>query len=660
MNPDENAVADVVKEQVPGAQSSTDDYGNVIIRFTQGELAGSQVFVNPPGFDSTDITSVVGEIVKAVPAAKWANMASTWLMRAVRAMVGEGATQVAGDVAAGGLGSEQGIDPIKAGLAGVGGAMGQVAGDALSKWVRRHIFTRQYFRNGVLTEKGKRAAQKAGLDPTEIDQRLGAALADELSLGRDPTTAANTALGRRFGVTSMTAGLKTLNVPQLEREAALQGRPGASGVMSAAVRRQKQQVGEAVDELEGTIAGTYPVAPTVVDAGAVVREGMERQRNDLLRQISTAYDNLLGRNAEFMGTPDDIADFSQAIRSIANDYDIDEILTPGSARIVTLLGELQANIARATKKRGYELPPRDMARVMLDEMMLLRKKIGANINRIPKDRAGDKGLAIQLQRQYDEMLDDVVDRALFEGDDMLFGDWQQARRLRKELTDRFGERLGRVEDEAGRIVEKIFRTDADAGQVANYILGAGRLGGAKLSAKIVARLGESLGKESEAFVAIKSMALKKMLRPGSRDLTISSMSKNLREAREGNPDLWKALWTEEDRVLLKQFENLVDILDIPNDVRAAVMAGSTIGAVGRTTAGRLQSRFTFAGHSLSQGLPMAILREMFFPTGGRPMRSATAALSTLPVRGFATPAAAGAAGASHFRHPQGQIPNLLQ
>lgn len=660
LNPDEHAVADSAEANIPGLERSEDSYGNVILEFTEGPNAGQRVFVNPPGLDVTDTTQIFSEIVNAFPAAKWANMAASGILRAVRAAFGEAGTQIAGDVAAGSFGSEQGVDFVKAGMAGVGGSMGQVAGDLASKWVRRHIFTRKYFLNGQLTGKGKKAARDAGLNPDEIDQRMAAALADELSLGRDPVTAANTALGRRFGVTTMTAGQKTLNFPQLERELALEGKPGASSVMSSAKRRQRAQVEGAIDEVEGTISGRHSVAPSIVDAGAVAKEGMARQRNDLLGEIKAAYDKLLGRNSEFMGKPADIAEFSDAIRKIANDYDINEILTPGAARVVTLLGKLKTNIASSAKHRGYQVPPRMMTRVMLNEMILLRKQITANINSIPSANDADRALAIKLRGKYDEMLDDVVDRALFEGDETLFADWGTAKGLRKELTQRFGERFGRETDEAGRVIEMMFRTNADARETANYILGAGKLGGAKLSAKIVARLGTSLGRETEEFIAIKSMALKKMLRPGSRDLTISAMSNNIKEARVGNPDLWKELWTPEEAAFLKQFENLVELLDIPSDVRAAVMAGNPIGAIGRTTAGRLQSKFTFAGHSLSRGLPMAILRELFFPTGGRPMRTATAALSTLPVYGLPTVTAAGAGTAAQLRNPQGQRPNLLQ
>ena len=117
---DQNAQLDILKKRIPGLETQTDAHGNLMLR-----APGMQgwAYLNKPGLSMRDIDEFGTQTLATLPfMGVWGRGAST----GVRAMTAAGAgagSSVTQDVLATAAGSEQGIDPVRAGVsAGFGAA----------------------------------------------------------------------------------------------------------------------------------------------------------------------------------------------------------------------------------------------------------------------------------------------------------------------------------------------------------------------------------------------------------------------------------------------------------------------------------------------------------------------------------------------------------
>lgn len=631
--PDEEAVGDIVVKVVPGAKKEIDKHGNVIIEFpnemeTATGAKSKRFFVNPPGMDFTDATQVVGEITKFFPAGKIAAGASTVLGGVLRAVAGEAATSIAGDVIAGQLGSEQGVDLKRAAIAGATAGGAEFLTPAFLRFFRRTINTPKFYdkSTGLLTKRGRQAAEKAGIDPSIMDSALGKDFAENLAQGADPEIAAGQALSNKFGV-GMTRGQLSQNVDEIAREEVLRNTEPSSQFFRPRDAAQREAAEKAAGDVQERVGGLRIGTEDV--GGGVVTEGIESQRNALLGAIDDAFDIARGKTASF--TRDGITPLSQAAAQVARDFPIDDKLTPGSFKILREIARLSRRV-KGGAKRGQA--------VNFQQFEQARKRINHTIDTIGRSNRADKALAVAIKKKYDEFLDDAFDNALFSGDADVLEAFKTARGLRRSLTTRFGQR--HANDEAGRIVEKIIDTNATTQQTVNYIFGASRLGGKDVSEKVIKRLKSSLGEQSDAFKAMKEIGFMRLTRPAGKSFTPSIAAKNIAEVKQRSPGIMRELFTEDERNVIDQFGDLMKRLVTPREATNPSRTAFVLRNATRQALGRAQTMATFRG-APEGGFLIQLFKDIVVPKGGGQMGQARRAFRPFKTPGSAPVIAGGAA-----------------
>lgn len=206
-------------------------------------------YVNRPGLDTQDVArTIYGALPYAVGggAVGAATKGMGFLARAGLQAAGAGATSVAGDVAQIPMGSNQGIEPIKASIAAAGG-VGGVALESLGSraWQRFVTEPRLFDRSaGKLTQEGANIARQQGLDPAALEADVARTFAQTYARSGDASRAAIAAQEGEFGIPS-TAGQRSKDPWQLtQEEAARRNLYGekARDTMQAFDARQKEAV----------------------------------------------------------------------------------------------------------------------------------------------------------------------------------------------------------------------------------------------------------------------------------------------------------------------------------------------------------------------------------------------------------------------------------
>lgn len=619
--PNEKAIGDVVKATVPGAEISEDESGNVIVQFPQGAGGGKRVFVNPPGFDRTDVTATAAELVKFFPAAKVAAGAGSVLGGVVKSFGGEAATSAGTDVIAGQLGSEQGIDVGRAVASGGGAALADFLTPKVIRFFRRVANTRKFYdaKAGVLTAQGQRAAEAAGVDPSIIDASLGRDFAENLAQGASPQIAIGASLGKKFNV-PLTRGQLSQDVDQFAEEEILRNVQPTSPLMRDPDAAQAAAASSARTDVQEKVGGVG--IGREVDAAETASKEITEQRNALVDSIDEAFEFARGKSAAFTG--ESVRDLSKAAAIVARDFPIDNALTPASFKILRQIARLSKRV-KSAKKRG--------ANVQFAFFEQTRKRINNSINTIPQSNPADKALAVRLKEQYDGFLDDAFDNALFAGDLDVLDSFKKARRLRFELTERFGKR--NANDEAGRIVDKIIQTDATPQQIVNHVFGSARLGGKAVSEKVINRLKESLGETSQGFIALQELGFMRLTRPAGKEFTPELAAKNIKLVQQQAPGVLKALYKKEQLDFIRQFGELMGRLPTPAGAKNVSRTAFVLRNAARKAVGRATTILTFRKQP-EKGFLLQIFANIVLPKRARALSGPRRAFS--PFRTPGSPA----------------------
>ena len=198
ITPDPEAQYDILKKAIPGLERKQDKYGNIMLR-TPGMT--DFAYLNKPGISNRDINEFGTQTLATLPLLGLAGKGVTTTGRALYGATGLGASSIAQDVAAGEMGSEQGVDPERAAISsglgaaipvGVNAARGLIGGTAeLGRRARTMVqnvrnpqgaarrevqasFQRD-FESGQLADRPGGTNWRAGaaLTPTERQQATG-------------------------------------------------------------------------------------------------------------------------------------------------------------------------------------------------------------------------------------------------------------------------------------------------------------------------------------------------------------------------------------------------------------------------------------------------------------------------------------------------------
>lgn len=269
---------------------------------------------------------------------------------------------------------------------------------------------------------------------------------------------------------------------------------------------QSQRAGmQALDEID---AQALDVARRAVgdlspqDMGQLItarlRAGEQAARGNKERLYSVAANSDAAISADAVGSVR-----ARVAQALENDGRvIDGVLTPASSR---MLDELQRfsglNIenravgARLPSPAG-EAPVR--AAVNMQGVEQVRKRLNGLSRAATND--ADRSAARSIIREFDNWLNDSFDNALFSGSDEALNAFREARAANADWRTRFG---FNARDDADRIVNRIATGEVTPQEVANWLIGASKVGSKGVSSRLLTRIAEATGGDPEAMQAIR-------------------------------------------------------------------------------------------------------------------------------------------------------------
>jgi len=251
-------------------------------------------YVNKPGLDLQDVSRAVYGSLPYIGTGGAAGAALKTSGVGVNALAQAGAaavTSVGGDIGSGIQGSEQGVDPVKAGTMAAFGAAGPVAGVAAGALWRKFVTIPGLIdkSTGQLTARGIEAAKRAGIDPADITPDFAKSFANTLAKTGDEVQAATQAGVDRFGIPA-TRGQVTKDPYLLTQEEGMRRRlfgESAQDTMRAFDASQQDAIRFAAFGGDG--AGRNTFAP---------KQGIGEQINPARMPGSNVYDRMPGTLGE--------------------------------------------------------------------------------------------------------------------------------------------------------------------------------------------------------------------------------------------------------------------------------------------------------------------------------------------------------------------------
>lgn len=193
---------------------------------------------------------------------------------------------------------------------------------------------------------------------------------------------------------------------------------------------------------------------------------------------------------------------SRVAQSLENDGRIiDSVLTPASSKMMDELQRFSSlNIenravgASAPISFGEEL---SKAAVSMRGIEQARKRLGAFSRAAMND--ADRSAARRIINEFDGWIDDAFDNALFSGSEGALSVIKSARAANTEWRSRFFN----TSDDAGKIINKIVTGEVTPQEVANWVVGASKVGASGVSSRLLTRLAEATGGDAQAMQAIR-------------------------------------------------------------------------------------------------------------------------------------------------------------
>jgi hypothetical protein len=429
LNPDENARADIIKRWLPEAKLEKDPDGRVIV-----DYKGERGYINAPGFSGDDVTTFLSEVVKYAPAARFAGGASTLARQAMRVIPAAAATSAVGDAASIPLGSEQGIDPVRAGVSGVAAAAGQVAARPLEAGARFVAGKLKGFFGSLVNAAG---GSEAAANAASLAERMGVtadlaahvqAAAKEatgagLSGAQAETAARNLALARRFNL-PITKGQATGEFEQQALEDSLRN----ADVTSGAGRIMREQADRTTSALRGTegksgygqlqneLLKGKPAQASATDAGEAIARRVAKEAARAKTGVRSAYTAASeAAGSVEQGTYGGFLD--DAVRGLKEQFTYDPALFKRTAGVVAVLGKQSAALTKAEAQASSivdasgkafastEVP----AGIPMARIQNIRKILANEIRAAGRQgEASDEAALTYLKGQFDGWLDDAV------------------------------------------------------------------------------------------------------------------------------------------------------------------------------------------------------------------------------------------------------------
>ena len=614
LTPDINARMQILKEQVPNATFTYDDYNNPMVTFGNGQ----SYYMNKPGWSQQDFSDLISEGLKYWTGGKLATTIADpkkLIGGTLSQAGGAGVVSIGGDIAAKGLGAEDNIDLTRAGIvATLTGSFVPLGALGKAGWTK--IFGNKKYVNtdGSLTKAGIKKVKEAGYDPDTISASQAKLFQAYLHQGGSAKLAAAAVEDGAFGIpyykAQLTGDKEILGMLENARKGAFGG--DIQKIIMDGDARQQYTMLKALQDIQENIrvpksnsmsGASYKAILQDDEAGSILISSLRELDDKFIQQIDDAY-KAVDENAFFNG--ESLVKLKTNInKNINKNSVLDADLTPqyniASKKLNKFIMEFSKN------KKGVKLDYATIKKIDTE-----RKKISGFLNNAEKGSVDFKNLTI-MKKEFDNFFDDAIDQALFTGDEIALENLKFARGLVKEhkaqlrVNDAFNKGFV-VQDEAGRVINKIIADpDIMPEQALNYIFGRSSLGMKDSSLKILKKLiGENgIYKRGGAeWDALRQGAFNRIIKKATYGdgFHADKFVKDLYNAAHGNGKyIMQELFTPAEIQMFKDFSSAVQKTITPKEV---LNPSGTADALARLFSGSLEALAKIVGFKAAgmQGL----------------------------------------------------------
>ena len=590
--------ADIIKAHSLGDNFEgfiEDNKGRKIVQFSDAQGQQQQRYVNSPEWETTDITRMIGGALPyAATGAATAVAGPAGLLPQALAQGGIAAlTSIGGDVAQGQIGSEQGVDPVKAALTGVFAGGGSAAAQGLPKLARalwnRNLVDRK---TGQLSAKGVEAAKKAGYDPDELTGYMQRELADQIKKGRSlAQSRVKVQADDEFGIVS-TAGQRSKDPEQLlDEEIIRRGGYGqeAKEKLLSADALQRERVAEAVQggpsapaSIARQIDPNFNPAASQSDFGARVQQGFKGARDAAKAAETQAWkgvpdlkptDEALGNLPQFVSSKiDELANEGLAIDT-----------APGGQSVTPMAAKMREQVIDFIQRKGSagsdEVISTGARPQTVDQM---RRRLGGMVGQASSDN-GDKAIAGGIYQAFNDWIDDSAQKALLAGDNQTASQLSKARSITRQMKRIFNPSGTQSQRSAAKKLDLLASDDITPDSVIAEILGGSATSTPKgrtmptmiRSIKVAANRYLPKDEAKDLVNSLRSAHWSRVVRSKTGEVqTPGRLLSNMKEMFEKQGSLIKDLYTPQERATMRRLmTRLEDITFVPPNASGSAVAG---------------------------------------------------------------------------------------
>lgn len=354
-----------------------------------------------------------------------------------------------------------------------------------------------------------------------------------------------------FGI-PLTRGQATGDIPSQAFEEA--GRHGAKGPLAERILNNQAKVAdEAVENARQAIQTDLggEAVDSVYEAGERTVEGLRARATQLKTDAQKAYDAADAAGVEIAA--DAVRDVPNFLRSAldAEDVVVDPTLHPAATIALKRADDF---ITKMQSTDG------DVLAVSLQGLDQLRRVLNANRGAPGSD---DARVVRQIKTAYDGWVERAVDGALFSGDEAGLTALKKARGLWSQYKSLTSAQTG---DDAGGVIAKMVKMDVDPVEATNWLLGVAKTGASGRAVRVVKRLKQELGANSEPMQTLRqSMWLKLTQNPeGKIQPGPQAVSQAIKEFVSGKGSaMARQMFTSPELSKMRRYARALDAL-VPN------------------------------------------------------------------------------------------------